>query len=98
VFVAHTARNRVEVIDHDARRHIATLHDFLEAGGVVADEGHVLVTNRGAAQLAWIDGQLLETRPEFETRLRPNGVAIVSRLKLALVGRIHGSNRIPGNI
>ena len=57
VYVAHTARNRVEVIDHDAGRHIATLPGFPEAAGVVADGGEVLVTNRGAASLAWLDAQ-----------------------------------------
>jgi DNA-binding beta-propeller fold protein YncE len=39
VFVAHTARDRVEVIDHDTGRHIATLNGFPEAAGVVADGG-----------------------------------------------------------
>ena len=36
VFVAHTARDLLEVIDHDASRHIATLKGFPEAAGVVA--------------------------------------------------------------
>ena len=62
VFVAHTGRDRVEVIDHDAGRHIATLPGFPEAAGVVADAGQVLVTNRGSAGLAWVDAQTLETR------------------------------------
>ena len=54
VFVAHTGRDRVEVIDHDGHRHLATLPGFPEAAaGVVADDGIVLVTNRGAASLAW---------------------------------------------
>ena len=52
VFVAHTARNRVEVIDPDTSRHLATLDGFPEAAGVVADDGRVLVTNRG--QQAWL--------------------------------------------
>src|SRR5260221_13860384 len=55
VFVAHTARDRIEVIDHDTSRHLTTLHGFPEAAGVVADDGQVLITNRGAAGLAWID-------------------------------------------
>ncbi len=38
VFVAHTARDRVEVIDHDSGRHFATLDGFPEAAGVVADQ------------------------------------------------------------
>ena len=55
IFVAHTGRDGVEVIDHDSRRHIATLPGFKEAAGVVADDGIVLVTNRGAASLAFVD-------------------------------------------
>src|SRR6266849_8207975 len=70
VFVAHTARDRVEVIDHDTSRHLATLNGFPEAAGVVADDGHVLVTNRGAASLAWIDADTLETRLIHETAPR----------------------------
>jgi DNA-binding beta-propeller fold protein YncE len=88
VFVAHTARDRVEVIDHDAARHIATLSAFPEAAGVVAEEGHVLVTNRGEAGLAWIDAHTLETRAVLHTGPRPNGVAFVSRLQVAVVACI----------
>ena len=69
-------------------RHLTTLRGFPEAAGVVVDDGHVLVTNRGAARLAWIDAHSLETRAEFDTGLRPNGVAIVSRRKLAVVACI----------
>ena len=88
VFVAHTALNRVEVIDHDTGRHMATLDGFPEAAGVVADEGQVLVTNRGSASLACIDAKTLETQFVQPTAPRPNGVAIVSRLGLALVACI----------
>src|SRR5579859_2238398 len=59
VFVAHTRRDRLEVIDHDLARHIATLDGFPEAAGVVAEAGQVLVTNRGRAQLAWVDARTL---------------------------------------
>jgi hypothetical protein len=48
-FVAHTARDRIEVIDHDTNRYLMTPHSFPEAAGVVADEAQVLITNRGAA-------------------------------------------------
>jgi len=88
VFVAHTARDRIEVIDCDTSCHLKTLQGFPEAAGVVAEEGHVFVTNRGAAGLAWIDAHTLETRAVFDTGLRPNGVAIVSRQKLAVVACI----------
>jgi hypothetical protein len=59
-------------------RHLATLNGFPEAAGVVADDGHVLVTNRGAAGLSWIDARTLETRAVLDTGPRPNGVALVS--------------------
>jgi DNA-binding beta-propeller fold protein YncE len=93
VFVAHTGRNSVEVIDHDSGRHLSTLHDFPEAAGVVADEGQVLVTNRGAASLTWLDGDTLETRAVFTTGPRPNGVAIVSHRGLAAVACIGDETR-----
>ena len=88
VFVAHTARDRIEVIDHDTSSHLTTLHGFPEAAGVVADEGHVLVTNRRAGALAWVDGRTLETRAVFDTGLRPNGVAFVSRRNLVMIACI----------
>jgi hypothetical protein len=88
VFVAHTACDSVEVIDHDAGRHIATLPGFPEAAGVVAEDGFVLVTNRGAASLAWLDGQSLKTQTVFKTGPRPNGVAFVARQGLAIVASI----------
>src|SRR5438045_4784632 len=71
IFVAHTGRDCVEVIDHDAGRHIATLPGFPEAAGVVADDGIVLVTNRGAASVAWVDAASLKTRAVFETGAKP---------------------------
>jgi len=88
VFVAHTARNGVDVIDSRTRRHIATLDGFPEAAGVVADAGEVLVTNRGAAELVWLDAATLKENARFETAPRPNGVAIVSRSCLAVAACI----------
>ena len=93
VFLAHTGRDCVEVIDHDARRHIATLPGFPEAAGVVADDGMVLVTNRGSASLAWVDALSLETRAVFKTGLRPNGVAILPQHALAIAASIGDENQ-----
>jgi hypothetical protein len=42
IFVAHTGRDSVELIDHDTRRHIDTLPGFKEAAGVVAELADVL--------------------------------------------------------
>ena len=92
IFVAHTGRDRIEVIDHDAGKHIATLPGFPEAAGVVADDGAVLVTNRGAASLAWLDAHSLKTQAVFKTGPRPNGVAIVPQQGLAIVASIGDEN------
>ena len=94
IFVAHTGRDRIEVIDHDAGKHIATLPGFPEAAGVVADDGAVLVTNRGAASLAWLDAHSLKTLAVFKTGLRPNGVAIVPQQGLAIVASIGDDHNV----
>ena len=88
VFVAHTGRDCLEVIDHDASRHVATLKGFPEAAGVVAHAGNVLVTNRGAASLTWLDAATLQTRSVSPTAPRPNGVAITSSASLAIAACI----------
>jgi DNA-binding beta-propeller fold protein YncE len=95
IFIAHTARDCVEVIDRDAGRHVATLPGFPEAAGVVADDGQVIVTNRGAASVAWIDARSMKTRSVVETGARPNGVAIVPRSDLAAVACIGDDSRGP---
>src|SRR3954449_1398350 len=71
VFIAHTARDCVEVIDHDAGRHIATLPGFPGVAGAVADDGQILVTNRGSASAALLDASTLETTATYKTGGRP---------------------------
>src|SRR4051794_2788602 len=88
VFIAHTARDCLEVIDHDRGRHIATLPGFPGAAGAVADDGQVLVTNRGSASVALLDAVSLETRASFTTGGRPNGAVIVAGSGLALAACI----------
>jgi DNA-binding beta-propeller fold protein YncE len=95
IFIAHTVRDCIEVIDRDAGRHVATLPGFPEAAGVVADGGQVIVTNRGAASVAWIDARSMKTRSVVETGPRPNGVAIVPRSDLAAVACIGDDSRGP---
>jgi DNA-binding beta-propeller fold protein YncE len=95
IFVAHTGRDSVEVIDHDTQRHVATLPGFPEAAGVVADDGIVLVTNRGAASLAWVDAISLETQAVFKTGPKPNGVAIAAPQGLAIAASIGDASRGP---
>jgi DNA-binding beta-propeller fold protein YncE len=95
VFIAHTARDRLEVVDADTSRHIATLDGFSRAAGVVADKGSVLVTNRGGASVACVDAHTLETRNVLNTGPRPNGVAIVTSLQAAVVACIGNETRKP---
>ena len=92
VFIAHTARNTVEVIDHDAGKHETTLPGFPGVAGAVADDGEILVTNRSSASLAWLDGTTLETKAVLTTGARPNGAAIIKHLSLGIVACI-GDNR-----
>jgi hypothetical protein len=88
VFIAHTARSTIEVIDHDAGRHVATLPGFPGAAGAVADDGEILVTNRGSASLAWLDASTLQTKAVLKTGPKPNGAAIVKSLSLGIVACI----------
>ena len=88
VFIAHTARDCIEVIDHNAGKHIATLPGFPGVAGAVADDGDILATNRGAASVAWLDGQTYETKAVFKCGPRPNGAAIVKRGGIAIAACI----------
>jgi DNA-binding beta-propeller fold protein YncE len=95
VFIAHTARDCLEVIDHDDGKHIATLPGFPGAAGAVADDGQVLVTNRGSASVALLDASTLEPRALFKTGGRPNGAVIVARSSLALAACIGDDGETP---
>ncbi len=95
VFIAHTARSTVEVIDHDAGKHIATLPGFPGVAGAVADDGEILVTNRGSASLAWLDAATFETKAVHDTGVRPNGAAIVKRAALGIVACIGDEHLAP---
>jgi hypothetical protein len=95
VFIAHTARDCVEVIDHDAQKHIATLPGFPKVAGAVADDGEVLTTNRGAATVTWLDAASFETRAVFKSGPRPNGAAIVKRVGVGVVACIGDEHEGP---
>ena len=95
VFIAHTARNCIEVIDHDAGRHIATLPGFPGVAGAVADDGQILATNRGNASVTLFDAITLETRATFKTGARPNGAVIVARSGLGIAACIGDDKEAP---
>jgi len=88
VFVAHTGRDCIEVIDHDAQKHTATLPGFPGVAGAVADDGEVLTTNRGAASVAWLDAGTFKAKAMFKSGPRPNGAAIVKRANMGIAACI----------
>src|SRR2546428_12324012 len=75
VFIAHTARSTLEVIDHAAGKHVATLPGFPGVAGAVADDGEILVTNRGSGRLAWVDAGAVETQATLQAGARTHGAA-----------------------
>ncbi|WP_050423310.1 YncE family protein [Bradyrhizobium tropiciagri] len=95
VFIAHTQRDSVEVIDHGTQRHIATVPGFPGVAGAVVDDGEVLLTNRGSASIAWMSAESFKTEAVFETGPRPNGAAIVKRLALGIAACIGSDTETP---
>jgi YVTN family beta-propeller protein len=95
VFIAHTARDCLEVIDHDSGRHLATVPGFPGVAGAVADDGQILVTNRGSASVALLDAGTLETRATYKTGARPNGAVIVARSGLGIAACIGDDKEAP---
>src|SRR5258708_1298014 len=95
VFIAHTARDCLEVVDADTNRHLATLQGFAAAAGVVASKGRVLVTNRGGASLALVDAHSLKTLRVLNTGPRPNGAAFVPSLQIGVVACIGDDTHVP---
>jgi hypothetical protein len=85
VFIAHTARDCIEVIDHDAQKHVATLPGFPGVAGAVADDGEILATNRGAASVAWVDATTYETRAVVKSGQRRSSSALASASRPASV-------------
>jgi len=95
VFIAHAARDCIEVIDHDAKRHIATLPGLPGVAGAVADDGDILTTNRGAATITWLDAATYEVKGVFPSGRQPNGAAIVKHLGLGIAACIGDADQGP---
>jgi DNA-binding beta-propeller fold protein YncE len=95
VFIAHTARDCLEVVDVDTNRHLATLRGFPGAAGVVASKGRVLVTNRGGASLSLVDAHSMKTLRVLSTGPRPNGAAFAPSLQIGVVACIGDETRAP---
>jgi hypothetical protein len=95
VFIAHTARDCIEVIDHDAQRHIATLPGFPGVAGAVADDGEILTTNRAGATISWFDAESYKVKAVFPSGPRPNGAAIIKRMAVGVVACIGDGHQTP---
>jgi hypothetical protein len=95
VFIAHTARDCIEVIDHDARKHIATLPGFPGVAGAVADDGEILTTNRGAATITWFDAATYEVKAVFLSGPRPNGAVILKQMGIGIAACIGDADQGP---
>ena len=93
VFIAHTARDCIEVIDHDPQTHIATLPGFPGVAGAVADDGDILTTNRGAATITWLDAATYKIKAVFPSGPRPNGAAIIKSKGIGIAACIGGTVR-----
>jgi hypothetical protein len=95
VFIAHTARDCIEVIDHDTQQHIATLPGFPGVAGAVADDGDILTTNRGAATISWLDAATYKIKAVFPSGARPNGAAIIKSSGLGIAACIGDAQQGP---
>ena len=83
------------MIDPDAGCHVATLPGFPGVAGAVADDGEILLTNRGSASISWLDAATLKTKSTLKTGARPNGAAIVKRLALGIAACIGDDSETP---
>src|SRR3954468_21846493 len=95
VFIAHTARDCLEVIDHDRQTHVATLPGFPGVAGAVADDGEILTTNRGAATITWLDAATYDIKGVFPSGPRPNGAAIVKLRSIGIAACIGDAHQGP---
>jgi hypothetical protein len=75
--------------------HLATLPGFPGVAGAVADDGQILITNRGSASIALLDARTLETRVTYKTGGRPNGAVIVARTGLGVAACIGVDGETP---
>lgn len=95
VFIAHTARDCLEVIDHDRQTHVATLPNFPGVAGAVADDGEIRTTNRGAATITWLDAATYDIKGVFPSGPRPNGAAILKLKGIGIVACIGDAQQGP---
>jgi YVTN family beta-propeller protein len=95
VFIAHTARDCIEVIDHDTQKHVATLPGFPGVAGAVADDGEILTTNRGAATVTWLDAATYKVKAVFPSGRRPNGAAIIKTKGIGIAACIGDADHGP---
>jgi DNA-binding beta-propeller fold protein YncE len=94
VFLAHTARGTVEVIDGAAGGHVATIVGCPEASGVLCaqDDGVVFAAARGAGKILAIGVESTQVQAEIRVGPRPNGLAWDTRRRQLLVADVEERN------
>lgn len=95
VFLAHTARDRLVVVDAERGAVVAELENHPEAAGVVAVDGTVAVTNRGDGTLSVVDAASLHEVKRLAVGVRPNGVALTSE-GIGVAGDLGDDSVAPG--
>jgi DNA-binding beta-propeller fold protein YncE len=97
VYVAHTANDAVDVIDIEARKHVASIQGLTAvAGALVAEPDLVFTSNRGENSVGVFrvgDGPPVD---KIGVGIRPNGLAYDPRRTRLLVAHV-GDPAIPGS-
>jgi DNA-binding beta-propeller fold protein YncE len=91
VFIAHTARGTVEVIDGDRGVHTAAIPGCAEASGVLCaqESGLVFAAARGAGKVLVIEAASGNVMKEVAVGPKPNGLAWDARRRRLLIADVH---------
>jgi DNA-binding beta-propeller fold protein YncE len=90
VFIAHTARGTVEVIDGDRGVHTAAIPGCAEASGVLCaqESGLVFAAARGAGKVLVIEAASGNVMKEVAVGPKPNGLAWDARRRRLLIADV----------
>jgi YVTN family beta-propeller protein len=94
VFLAHTSRDAVEVMDPAGALFVQSIPGFSAPAGVAAGAGIVLVTSRGSDEVVAIDAKTCVVTSRHRTGISPNGVALAPRTGIAVIACL-GSDTAP---
>jgi DNA-binding beta-propeller fold protein YncE len=97
VYVAHTANDSVDVIDIEARKHVASIGGLpAVAGALVAEPDLILTSNRGENTVGLFTAGGTASVHKIGVGIRPNGLAVDTEGTRLLVAHV-GDPGIPGS-